>query len=55
LAIAAVPSEPPAPPRLSTTTDWPSAWRRPSAITRPITSVEPPAANGTIIVMVLFG
>src|SRR5262245_57305279 len=38
---------PPAPPIFSTITGCPSVARRPSAITRPITSDDPPAPNGT--------
>ena len=47
--------EPLPPPLLSTTTDWPitgaSAW----AAMRAARSVVPPAAAGTIMVMVLAG
>src|SRR5882757_6346731 len=40
---------PPAPPRLSITTGWPSAAEIRSATRRPTMSALPPAANGTII------
>ena len=46
---------PAAPARFSTTTVWPSTWRSPSATMRPIASVDPPGANGTIMVMGLEG
>src|SRR3954454_12420184 len=38
---------PPAPPLLSTYTDWPSAADNFSATRRAATSVEPPGGNGT--------
>jgi hypothetical protein len=47
-SISMMPIAPPAPPLLSTTTGWPSSRPRPSLMARAITSVEPPAANGTI-------
>src|SRR5215471_20245750 len=42
---------PPAPPTFSTTTVRPSDVCIPAATTRPSTSVSPPGAKGTIIVM----
>jgi hypothetical protein len=42
---------PPAPPPFSMTTGWPSSGRMRSAMTRAITSVEPPGGNGTMMVM----
>jgi hypothetical protein len=42
------PMTPPAPPRLSTTTGLPSASDSFCAITRPVMSVPPPGANGTM-------
>src|SRR5580700_5565194 len=41
---------PPAPPTFSTTTCWPRISLTRCAITRPSTSVGPPAANGTTMV-----
>src|SRR3954465_1256742 len=46
-APSAVPIVPPPPERFSTTADWPQAVCRCAARSRPITSVEPPAAAGT--------
>src|SRR5256885_2201841 len=43
-----VPMVPPPPERFSTTADWPQAVCRCAASNRPITSVVPPAAAGTI-------
>jgi hypothetical protein len=43
--------EPPAPVTFSTMMGWPRAARMPSAMMRAITSVEPPLASGTIMVM----
>ena len=43
-----VPMVPPAPDRFSTIADWPQTVCRCAASIRPITSVEPPAAAGTI-------
>src|SRR5438876_209649 len=43
-----VPMVPPPPERFSTTADWPQAVCRCAASSRPITSVVPPAAAGTI-------
>src|SRR6516225_3122011 len=40
-----------APPTFSTTTDWTSNVCIPAARTRPSTSVSPPGAKGTIIVI----
>jgi len=48
-ATSAVPMVPPAPERFSTTTDWPQSGCKCAASSRPITSVEPPAAAGTMI------
>jgi hypothetical protein len=42
---------PPAPVTFSTITGWPSEARMPSAMMRAITSVEPPVASGTIMVI----
>jgi len=47
-ATASAPMLPPAPPRLSTTTGWPSALDIRSATRRPTMSALPPGANGTI-------
>ena len=41
---------PPAPVTFSTTTGWPRSFAMPSATMREITSVGPPAENGTTIV-----
>src|SRR5258707_110964 len=43
-----VPMEPPPPDRFSTIADWPQAFCRCAASIRPITSVLPPAAAGTM-------
>src|SRR6201989_2140752 len=48
---ARVPSAPDAPGWFSTTTGWPHLALRFCAMMRAITSVPPPAANGTIILM----
>src|SRR5215831_8195728 len=45
---SAVPIVPPPPERFSTTAVWPQAVCRWAARSRPMTSVEPPAAAGTI-------
>src|SRR4051794_34874831 len=50
-----MPMPPPAPPRLSTTTDWPRSRVMASATGRPTTSASPPGGNGTTIVIVLLG
>ncbi len=50
-ATARCPTVPEAPPRLSTTTGWPSSADRRGASTRTTVSVEPPAAQGTTMVM----
>src|SRR5260370_3205239 len=55
LAPALVPTVPPAPGRLSTTTFSPSSSLILSAITRPTIEVEPPGANGMTSVMLRFG
>jgi hypothetical protein len=47
--ISIVPTMPPAPPLLSTMTGCPSCFPNGSAMMRATTSVEPPGANGTII------
>src|SRR5262245_56627976 len=46
---------PPAPERFSTIADWPQTECRCAASRRPITSVEPPAAAGTISLTVSVG
>jgi hypothetical protein len=46
---------PPAPVTFSTITVWPSELRIRSARMRPIRSVDPPGANGTIMVIGLDG
>src|SRR5262245_4198978 len=46
---------PPAPERFSTIADWPHTDCRCAASRRPITSVEPPAAAGTISLTVSVG
>ena len=46
---------PPPPERFSTTADWPQAVCRCAASSRPITSVLPPAAAGTMIRTVSVG
>src|SRR5690349_9217926 len=46
---------PPPPERFSTIADWPHAVCRCAASMRPITSVEPPAAAGTISLTVSVG
>ncbi len=51
LATRLEPSMPPAPPTFSTSTGWPSSTRKPSATIRAITSLDPPAAKGTINVI----
>src|SRR5258706_15284183 len=43
-----MPILPPAPERLSTTTDWPKLALNFCAMMRPIVSIPPPGANGTI-------
>ena len=54
LATLAAPSVPPAPPTFSITMAWPpSGLRSASARSRATLSVGPPAANGTMIVIVL--
>ena len=45
---SAVPMVPPPPERFSTTADWPQAFCRCAASNRPITSVVPPGAAGTM-------
>ena len=50
-ATVDAPSAPPAPTRLSTTTDWPRSLPRPSATGRAAMSAWPPGANGTTMVM----
>src|ERR1700754_4265807 len=52
---SAVPMVPPPPDRFSTIADWPHAVCRCAASMRPITSVEPPAAAGTISLTVSVG
>ena len=47
LAIARVATVPPAPPRFSTTTCWPSVLLMRSATSRASASLPPPAGNGT--------
>src|SRR5262245_6920074 len=54
-AAASTPVRPPAPPRVSTTTCWPSSADRPLASERPNRSAAPPAANGTISLSGRFG
>ncbi len=49
------PVMPPAPPTFSTTTCWPRTSLMRCAMTRPSTSVGPPAANGMIILIGLVG
>jgi hypothetical protein len=46
---------PPAPPRLSTTIDWPSTSLILSATMRPTMVVLPPGGNGTINVIGRLG
>jgi hypothetical protein len=48
-AAALVPTIPPAPPRFSTTTGWPSCAENRSASRRASRSAGPPAAKGTMI------
>ena len=50
-----MPMVPPAPPIFSTMTGWPSVRDMWSPTRRVTTSVGPPAANGTITVIGLFG
>src|SRR3954452_10523849 len=50
-----VPMVPPPPERFSTTADWPQFACRCAANNRPITSVLPPAAAGTMMRTVSFG
>src|SRR5262249_205693 len=50
-----MPQVPPAPPTFSTTSVWPSVRDIWSPTRRVTTSVAPPAANGTITVIGLFG
>src|SRR5262249_55137379 len=50
-----MPKVPPAPPTFSTTSVWPSVRDIWSPTRRGTTSVGPPAANGTITVIGLFG
>src|ERR1700752_237700 len=52
---SAAPMVPPAPERFSTMSDWPHTDCRCAASRRPITSVEPPAAAGTISLTVSAG
>ena len=52
---SAVPMVPPPPERFSTIADWPQTDCRCAASRRPITSVEPPAAAGTISLTVSVG
>jgi hypothetical protein len=47
LATCSLPMAPPAPPRFSTTTDWPSRLARVSENRRPVMSAFPPGAKGT--------
>src|SRR5262245_21597320 len=54
-AAASTPVSPPAPPRVSTTTCWPSSAESPLASERPNRSAAPPAANGTISLSGRFG
>ncbi len=54
-AICTLPTDPPAPGRFSTVTDWPHASVNFCPLRRARMSVEPPGVNGTIIVMPLFG
>ena len=54
-ATAAEPILPEAPERFSTTTGWPSAWRSGSARVRARMSVDPPGAQGTVMVTGRFG
>src|SRR5262245_646625 len=54
-AAASAPVSPPAPPRVSTTTCWPSSADSPLASERPNRSAAPPAANGTISLSGRFG
>ncbi len=51
LAIARVATVPPAPPRFSTTTCWPSVLLIRSATSRASASLPPPAGNGTTSVI----
>jgi hypothetical protein len=54
-AARSAPVVPPAPATFSTTA-LPPRWRvRMSATMRPVMSAGPPAANGTMTVMALFG
>src|SRR4029450_829025 len=48
VAQASVPMTPPAPPRLSTNTCWPSCVLNCIATSRPTTSLLPPGGKGTI-------
>ena len=50
-----VPAVPPAPPRFSTMTDWPSCSVNSCAIRRAETSVKAPGANGTTMRITWFG
>ena len=50
-ATCPMPMLPAAPPRLSTTTCWPSDWLSESDRIRAMMSVGPPGANGTTTVM----
>jgi len=54
-AAIALPMVPPAPPRLSTTIDWPSTSLILSAMIRPTMVVLPPGGNGTISVIGRLG
>ena len=54
-ATSAVPIVPPPPERFSTTADCPQAVCRCAASSRPITSVLPPGAAGTISLTVSLG
>jgi hypothetical protein len=55
LTKALVPMPPEAPGWFSTTTGWPHCSDRRWAMMRPSTSVPPPGANGTTILMVRTG
>ena len=52
---ASVPIMPPAPPRFSITTGWPSCWPIGSATSRAQISVAPPAGSGTTMRIGRFG
>ena len=55
LAEAVAPTTPPPPALFSTTTDWPKALPKGSAMTRATMSVVPPGAKGTCNLMTLLG